>query len=239
MRTAIEIAESIFEEVARFARPGITERQVSEFMLAAAERYRVGPAWEQPCPIVNSGPDSMIGHGVPGDIALAPGHVLHIDFGVKYQGYCSDLQRCWYVPHPHEQQPPADVQVAFDTLVKAMRQAGDQVRPGVRGWELDAIARRTVVEAGYPAYDHALGHQVGRCAHDGGALLGPRWARYGDTPEKSLEAGNVFTLEPSIGAVGHSGCIGLEEMILVTEYGCQWLSQPQTRLPCLAWQSGR
>ncbi len=237
MRTAIAIAQSIFQEVGQFACCGKTEREIAEFVLAAADRHGVEPAWHHPCPIVNSGPSSMVGHGLPSDVKIEPGHVLHIDFGVKYEGYCSDLQRCWYVPRDGEQTPPAGVCQAFETIVRAITMAADAVRPGVPGCEVDAAARRTIVEAGYPEYGHALGHHVGRSAHDGGGILGPAWPRYGQTPWRKLEIGNVVTLEPSISDAAGSGCLGLEEMIVVTADGCQWLSDRQMTLPCLGRQT--
>ncbi|HEY3965454.1 MAG TPA: M24 family metallopeptidase, partial [Planctomycetaceae bacterium] len=79
---AIATAQAIFDEVGRFAAPGKTEREVARFMQDAAERSGVGMAWSPPCPIVNTGPRSMIGHGVPSDLRIEPGHILHIDFGV-------------------------------------------------------------------------------------------------------------------------------------------------------------
>lgn len=233
MRTAIKITEAIFSEVSAFACPGRTEREVAQFLQTAAQRRGVELAWEPPCPIVNSGPESMVGHGVPGDIRIEPGHVLHIDFGVRYQGYCSDLQRCWYVPGTGQTSPPLAVRAAFDAVAEGIRKAADFIQPGVKGWEVDAVARKAIVDAGFPEYEHALGHQVGRSAHDGGTILGPQWPRYGETSSRSVEVGNVFTLEPSILKVGTTGCIGLEEMVLVAPDGCQWLSQPQTTLPCL------
>jgi hypothetical protein len=55
------------------------------------------------CPIVNSGPASEPGHAAPReDILIEPGHLVHIDLGVKHEGYCSDLQRMWYVRRPGE-----------------------------------------------------------------------------------------------------------------------------------------
>ena len=199
----------------------------------AVDRYGVEPAWHHPCPIVNTGPESMAGHGVPSDLNIAPGHLLHIDFGVKHDGYCSDLQRCWYVPRADEEAPPEPVRKAFETIVRAIGIAADAIKPGVAGCDVDAAARTTVVEAGYPEYGHALGHHVGHSAHDGGGIVGPAWPRYGKTPFRQLEVGNVLTLEPSIMEAGQSGCLGLEEMVLVTQDGCQWLSDRQTFLPCL------
>ena len=185
------------------------------------------------CPIVNTGPDSLIGHGIPSSLAIAAGHVLHIDFGISRDEYCSDLQRCWYVPRQAETEPPPEVRRAFDTVVKAISNAAAILKPGVACWEVDAAARKTVVDAGYPEYQHATGHQVGRAAHDGGGVLGPRWERYGRLPYRAVETGNVFTLELGIEKVHHSGYIGLEEMVLVTEEGCAFLSGPQTVLPLL------
>lgn len=235
--TAIATAQTIFDEVGQFAAPGKTEREVARFMQNAAERRGVGLAWSPPCPIVNTGPHSMIGHGVPSDLRIEPGHVLHIDFGVQQEGYCSDLQRCWYVPREGEHAPPESVARAFQAIVNGISVAAEWLRPGVEGWEVDQAAREVTTAAGFPEYGHALGHHVGRTAHDGGGLLGPRWERYGKTPFRKAEPGNVFTLEPSIEDAGGCGCLGIEEMVVVTDTGCRWLSDRQMTLPCLGSDS--
>lgn len=233
IQSAIDTAENIFDEVGSFARPGKTEREVAEFMLAEVKKRGLKTAWSQPCPIVNTGPNSMVGHGVPSNLRIEPGHVLHIDFGVQQDGYCSDLQRCWYVPKEGEHQPPELVANAFDAVNRGITDAADALEPGALGWEVDAVARKAIVAAGYPEYGHALGHHVGRSAHDGAGVLGPKWERYGQTPFRKAEPGNVFTLEPSIEDAAGCGCVGIEEMVLVTEDGCRWLSQRQMKLPCL------
>ena len=237
MKAAVATAESILNDVGKFARVGITEREVAQFMLAETEKRGVTTAWSQPCPIVNTGPNSMVGHGVPSDLAIEPGHILHIDFGVKQDGYCSDLQRCWYVPKAGEDRPPEAVQNAFDAVLRGISRSADVLKPGIEGWEVDRVAREAITTAGFPEYGHALGHHVGRSAHDGGGVLGPKWERYGTTPHRRVEPGNVVTLEPSIEDAGGCGCLGLEEMVLVTEDGCEWLSQRQMSLPCLGRDS--
>jgi Xaa-Pro aminopeptidase len=103
------------------------------------------------------------------------------------------------------------------------------LRPGAVGWEVDTAARETLVAAGYPAPLYALGHQLGRSAHDGGTVLAPRWDRYGAAPFRVVEAGNVFTLEFGTAVPGR-GYIGLEEDVLVTADGIEWLSTPQREL---------
>jgi len=68
---------------------------------------------------------------------------------------------------------------AFDAVRAAIDAGTAAVEPGIAGHEADAMARETLTDRGYEGYAHTLGHQVGRHAHDGGTLLGPRWERYG------------------------------------------------------------
>ncbi len=137
------------------------------------------------------------------------------------------------MPAEAETAPPDEVRRAFDTVVKAIHSAADALKPGVQGWRIDEIARTIVTDAGYPEYQHATGHHVGRAAHDGGGVLGPKWERYGRTPFYKIEPGNVLTLELGVEDTGGRGYIGLEEMVLVTETDCDFLSTPQTTLPLL------
>ena len=235
MRRAIETTDEIFAEVASFARPGRSETEVAAFMHEQADRHGVGLAWDRGhCPIVTTGSSSMVGHGMPSAaLSVTPGNVFHLDFGVRRDGYCSDIQRAWYVPQNGETSPPEPVQRAFDTVRAAIEAAAAALQPGVEGWRVDEAARRVVVEAGYPEYQHATGHHVGRDAHDGGGVLGPRWERYGQTPHYRVEPGNVVTLELGVDDVDGRGYLGLEEMALVTEVGCQWLTTPQRELRML------
>jgi Xaa-Pro dipeptidase len=236
MRAAIAVTDEIFESTASFAKPGVTEAAISKFMHDEVDARGLETAWERAmCPIVTTGPDSMVGHGLPSEtLTVSPGGILHLDFGVRKDAYCSDLQRCWYVPEEGETAPPESVMRAFGAVKGAIDAAADVVRPGARGCDVDAAARTTLMDAGYQEYQHATGHQIGRAAHDGGAILGPQWERYGRTPEYPLRAGEVYTLELGIDNVdGRRGYLGLEEMIRITDDGIEWLSDRQTTLPVL------
>jgi len=113
--------------------------------------------------------------------------------------------------------------------VGSIQQAVSAMKPGVLGKTIDAIARKAVTDAGYTEYKYATGHQLGRIVHDGAGILGPEWERYGETPNYPLEAGHVYTVEPGLFLEGY-GYIGLEEDVLVTENGAEYLSRPQTEL---------
>ncbi len=230
IRGAIDTTQKIFDRTFDFAQPGSSEEQISQFMHQQIREYGVEVAWDyDSCPTVNAGPESPVGHVGPSDIKLERGQLLHIDFGVRQQEYCSDIQRVAYYRKPGEDQAPVEVRRAFDTVVRAIQAAVQAMKPGILGKEVDAIARKIVTDAGYPEYKYGTGHHIGRLAHDGAGLLGPTWERYGDTPNYPLEAGQVYTVEPGVAVPGY-GYVGLEEDVLVTETGTIFLSEPQTEI---------
>jgi len=233
IQRAIRETEDLLEKASRDLRPGLGARDLADGIRGSAAMRGLPCAWTpKMCPIVTTGPGSKIGHVSPGVETVAPGSVVHVDFGVKVDHYCSDLQRMWFVSANGEG-PPEPVQHAFDTIVEAVTKSAEALAPGVQGWEVDQIARDVLTARGYEEYQHALGHQVGRSPHDGGgATLAPRWERYNETPYSRVEQGNVFTLEPSI-LLPDYGMIALEEMVLVSRDGCRFLSNRQTELPVL------
>ncbi len=230
IREALVETERMFGDIAIFAQVGVTESAVYNHVHALAKERGLGFSWDpHGDPIVNSGPDSMIGHGIPSDsITIQPGHIFHIDLGLTKNGYSSDIQRCWFVGDS----VPEDVTHALKSVKRAIRAGFALLKPGVQGWEVDAAARASLIADGYPEYMHALGHQVGRVAHDGGAILGPRWERYGNTPMIPVEEGEVYTIELGI-TVANRGYLGLEEMVVVRADGAEWLIPPQESMPLL------
>jgi Xaa-Pro aminopeptidase len=230
IRTAIASTETIYEDAFDRIEPGMTEIKVAEMMHAMVAQRGLGYAWPRNNnPAVNSGPDSPVGHNAPTEIKIERGHLLHFDFGVKENDYCADIQRMVYLLRADESEPPQAVKQGFETIVRAIQAAFEAIQPGKFGNDIDRVARSVVTDAGYPEYKYATGHQVGRLAHDGGAILGPAWDRYGQTPFMPLEVGQVYTLEPGLMVEGY-GYVGIEEDIVVTEDGAEFLSTPQTSL---------
>ncbi len=246
IQKAVEITEEIYSEASKFTKVGQTELEIYQFFHQKMKEHGVTFAWgAQHNPAVDAGPNKQFGHAGPTVNKTKAGHLLHFDFGVRYQGYCSDLQRMFFFGAPNN--IPEEVQTAFATVRDAIQTASKFIKPGVKGYEVDAIARSFVQERGYDEYQHALGHQLGRAAHDGGALLGhqlgqeahdggtllgPLWDRYGSSPKGIVEPRNVFTLELNVQTQNY-GQIGLEENIVVTKRGCKFLSNPQTQLICV------
>jgi len=227
---AIDLTEEIFEKVSGFMKPGMTESEVATFILNLVDEAGVETSWEREmCPNVFTGPDSAGAHAAPTDRKIEKGHVLNIDFGVRKDGYCSDLQRTWYFLRDGEDEAPNEVMGPFETIRDSIALAAEKIRPGMEGREVDAIARGYITGKGYPEFPHALGHQVGRMVHDGAGLLCPEWDRYGNLPYLKIEENQVYTIEPRISIPGY-GVATMEEIIIVTPEGGKFLSHPQKEI---------
>jgi Xaa-Pro aminopeptidase len=230
IRRAVATTDEIYRTTFDFIQPGMSERQIADFMHDQIKTRGLTSSWDwEHCPTVNAGPDSPVGHVGPTDIKIQLGHILHFDFGVKENDYCSDIQRVVYFLTPGESTPPEPVQQGFATIIRAIQETVKAMKPGMLGVEVDQIARGVVTGAGYPEYKYGTGHHLGRAAHDGGGLLGPLWERYGDSPKYPLEVGQIYTIEPGLAVPGY-GYMGIEEDVVVTENGADFLGTPQTEL---------
>jgi Xaa-Pro aminopeptidase len=230
IKDAIAETEKIFENVSGFIKPGVSEIEIADYIKAIVKSKGWGLAWEADhCPAVFTGPDTAGAHASPTDRKVERGHLVNIDFGIRYNGYCSDIQRTWYVLKEGESEAPAEVIKGFKIIRDAILMVKEALVPGVIGCEMDDIARNYITGNGYEEYPHGLGHQVGRLVHDGGAGLFPRWERYGNLPYQSIEENQIFTIEPRLPVKGY-GVSTLEEMVIVTKEGARFLTNPQNEL---------
>jgi Xaa-Pro aminopeptidase len=230
MKRAIGHTLDIFSMVKDYIRPGRTEKEIAAFMSREAEGRGLGFGWDRAhCPAVFTGPDTAGAHYRPTDRVVERGHVLNMDFGLKVEDYTSDLQRTFYILEEGQTEAPEEVNRGFETIVSSIELARKAIRPGVQGVEIDRIARDHIVAQGYEEFPHGLGHQVGRFAHDGTALLGPPWEKYASKPFEPIEEGMVFTIEPRLTVPGR-GVVTIEEMVLVDADGAEYMSTPQKEL---------
>jgi Xaa-Pro aminopeptidase len=222
---AAGLAAACWERSLEKIETGMSEKEIAAVFLDNIHSQGNTPSFN---PIVNAGSKTKPGHGSPTDERLAPGDLLHVDFGVKYKGYCSDIQRLAFFKKEQES-VPASLTSAFKTVSSLLHQSIAMYKPGAMGHEIDAFVRRELTQAGYPEYNHGLGHQIGQAVHDGSAIVGPLWPRYGNLGAIPLEAGNTFTAEfgVSLEGIGH---VSLEEDVVVTPEGGRILCTPQTDL---------
>lgn len=226
IRKAATETEALLAEATAAWTPDWTEAEFASYLYDRMREEGYGSAWSWDyCPTVHAGGDAPVGHTLPGDRTLPPGEVLHVDFGVRRAGYAADLQRLYFYSGPDGLEPPADLQAAFEDVRAAIDATFDSLEPGAVGHEVDAAAREELTGRGWPEYKHATGHAVGRNAHDVGALLGPRWDRYGDRPDREVRPGEIYMLE--LGVETEWGYLGGKEMVEVTDDGATYVVEPQ------------
>jgi Xaa-Pro dipeptidase len=227
IKAAVARTEEAIEDLKGLIRPGVADTEVADFLHSFLTENGYGSSWEwEYCPVVTVGPESAFGHAMPSGLRAKAGNLVHIDFGISRYGFVSDLQRTWYLRQPDETRAPDDVQRAWDAVTEALEAGRAALTSGARGWEVDMAARASLVEAGYPEFKHAFGHHVGRTAHDGATVLGPKWERYGNAIEGIVEEGNVFAIELGAQVPGR-GFVSREENVVITSSGAEYLSHPQ------------
>ena len=224
IQQAAETTEELLATAVSTWTPDTTERGFADTVHELREDRGLGTAWaEDYCPTVHMGGDATVGHTTPGDHTVSAGELLHVDFGVRENGYSADLQRLWVRGEPSD-----GLRSVFRDVRAAIQSGLHALEPGVAGHVVDAAARETITDRGHDAFDHAFGHQVGRAAHDGGTLLGPEWDRYGDAVRGEVRVGEIYTME--LGVDTEWGYVGQEEMVLITDDGPEWVVAPQTAL---------
>jgi Xaa-Pro aminopeptidase len=144
---------------------------------------------------------------------------LVLDGGAIVDGYCSDFTRTIVVGDELREQKQAEL---YDLVLAAQEVALGGLKPGMTGREGDALGRRVIEEAGYGAYfRHGLGHSLGLAIHEE-PRLSPR-------AETILTPGMVLTVEPGVYLPGWGG-IRIEDVVVITENGCQNLTGSEKRL---------
>lgn len=165
---------------------------------------------------------------------ITRGCLVHIDFGISYGGYKTDIQRTAYLLKDGERRPPKNIEDMWQTALKANRAAVRALKPGAIGMDVDRAARKVVSEGGCDEYAHVTGHAVGFEVHDEGAVLGPDWKdRYGSRVSRPIELDQMYAVEPSVQkSFGSQGvmAIGLEEDVVIEADGARYLGAPQTEL---------
>ena len=215
LRQSTALNEQVFQSVHQTIEPGMTEREIALAIdLTMREMGAEGPSFDT---IVAFGVNAARPHAVPTGRELQAGDLVMVDMGLIFQGYCSDMTRTFVFGKPDQ------TYIDRHRLVRQAMLAGiGAIRAGVTGASVDRAARRVLADGGYAsAFGHGLGHGVGMAVHEE-PRLSPRW-------RKQLRAGMVVTVEPGLYLADWGG-IRLENMVVVTEQGCEILNRDTTGL---------
>lgn len=215
MRRAQEITDKAFTEVLTRLKTGMTELELQAELIYCL--YKNGAQGLSFDPIVVSGPNSSMPHGVAGDRVIRAGDFVTMDFGVLYQGYCSDMTRTVAVGFATE-----EMKRVYDTVLKAQLAGIAATRAGVPGRDIDGAARKVITDAGYGKFfGHGYGHSLGLEIHES--------PNCNMANEKPMEAGNVCSAEPGIYLPGKFG-VRIEDVVVIREDGCEILTKSPKEL---------
>ncbi len=210
MIAAQRIAEKALTEILNEIRPGVTEKEIAARLQYLMLHY--GASDMSFDPIVVSGPNGSLPHGVPSEKTIQAGEFVTMDFGCIYDGYCSDMTRTVAVSHVTD-----EMRTVYETVLAAQKAGIAAAKAGITGKELDGAARRVIDEAGYGKYfGHSFGHGVGVEIHEA--------PNASPSNEKPLPAGAVLSAEPGIYLPGKLG-VRIEDVIRLREGGCENLTQ--------------
>ena len=198
---AQRIAEKALEDILKEIRPGVSEKEIAARLQYLMLHY--GAADMSFDPIVVSGPNGSLPHGVPSEKLIQSGEFVTMDFGCVYHGYCSDMTRTVAVGSVTD-----EMQEVYQTVLRAQLAGIEAAKAGVTGKEVDGAARAVITEAGYGKYfGHSFGHGVGVEIHEA--------PNASPMNEKPLPKGAVISAEPGIYLPGKLG-VRIEDVIVLT-----------------------
>jgi Xaa-Pro aminopeptidase len=216
LRKAAQIADAVMHETIEWAQEGVSPRDVVGF--ASAGFFKHG-ADHGPIGPITAGTGENFLHGLAHRRPLQRGEILHVELIPKYRGYSSRMMRSIIMGAPTDQQ-----NAIVEKLIELQDRQFAAIRPGVIAREVDAICRQGAIEAGLRTTYHNLsGYTVGYYPNP--AIRSSNFYRAlhpeADWP---LEAGMLF--HAYVSAQG----LALSETILVTETGCERLTQTERKL---------
>lgn len=215
MRKAQKLTDRVFLDILNELKPGVTERQIAARITYLHLCYGAeGNAFP---PIVASGPQGSMPHAIPGDKPICQGEFVTMDFGCRYQGYCSDMTRTVAVGQPSE-----EMQQVYDAVLQAQLAGIACAKAGVPGCEIHNAAWQVLRDVGYGDYfGHGFGHGLGLEIHEA-----PNANR---SNQVALPAGAVISAEPGVYLPGRFG-VRIEDVLWLTKEGNVNLTQSPKQL---------
>lgn len=218
LRLACRATLLVYRAVAQSLTPGMTTTDV--YALVAAAYKRVGFEGEAS---LNIDEFTALPHGSPKPQTLREGSIVMLDDGCEVEGYTSDITRTFVLGKATDK-----MKRVFDLVHAAQAAAVRTARPGVPTANVDAAARKVIVDGGYGPgftyFSHRVGHGIGMDMHEWPYFVKNNMFGYDQNPH--LLAGNLLSDEPGIYIRGEFG-IRLEDDLLITDSGSELLT-PQS-----------
>ncbi len=196
---AQSITDNVFYNSLSFIKPGISEKQLCNYINSQIFINGGTLAFDT---IVAFGKNTSKPHAHPSDNVLLNDDYITMDFGAKYQGYCSDMTRSLAIGNPSE----AYIET-YNLVLEAQNTAIESIKPGMTGLQCDSFARMVFTKNNLSEFfTHSLGHSLGIDIHEY-----PMLSKYYDG---EISEGVVTSIEPGIYLPGKFG-IRIEDIVIV------------------------
>jgi Xaa-Pro aminopeptidase len=209
IRDAVKLGAKVYQQAARTIRAGTTEVEVAgKLEFAARQAGADGMSFDT---IVAAGKRGALPHGRASGQPIPGRGFVVVDSGVILRGYCSDMTRTVHVGTASRVE-----REWYKAVLEAQLVGLGTVRAGVTAGEVDEAVRSVLRKSKLDRYfTHSTGHGVGLEIHEP--------PRLGNKQTERLAPGMVVTIEPGIYIPGKGG-IRIEDMVVVTETGCEVLT---------------
>lgn len=209
IRGSIEAMRLGMESLAAGLAPGMREREIQAKLEYDTKMFgSQKPAFDI---IIAADPNSSMPHAVTGETKVRENDLILVDMGCVYQGYHSDLTRCFFTGRI----PPLKQKI-YNTVLQAQELGIKKAGPGVKAKDVDLACRDFIAKKGYAKFfGHGTGHGVGLEIHEA--------PNVSHRSSEVLEPGMVITVEPGIYLPGQFG-VRIEDMLLITDRGAEVLT---------------
>lgn len=216
--SAQRIAEKAFDNILNYIRPGVSEREIAlELDFFILKNGAEAISFDT---IALTGKNSSLPHGVPSNEIIESGSFVLLDFGAVYEGYHSDMTRTVCVGEPDDK-----MRSVYEIVLYAQNCALEFAKSGIKGCELDKVARDIIDDKGYgDNFGHSLGHGVGLEIHEPptSSILS----------ESILSENMVITVEPGVYIAGEFG-VRIEDFVVIRKNSCENITKCSKKLICL------
>ncbi len=213
LRRAAEITDQVFTELRTFIKPGMKEADIQNKINESFIEKGAEPGFA----IVASGYNSALPHYTGNDRIIQEKDIIIIDFGCKYNNFCSDMTRTVFVGGISEEEKKV-----YDLVLKANIAGESKVKEGVIASNVDKAARQIINQAGYGKYfTTRLGHGIGYSVHEAPDIKGSN--------HRELEQGMAFSIEPGIYMKDKFG-IRIEDIVVISKNGREVINKSPKEL---------
>ncbi len=210
MRRASRLNDGVMAKIVAAASESHTETELSELLLqyyleAGCEGYSFSP-------ITAFGGNAADPHHVTDGTTGKRGDCLVLDIGGKKDNYCSDMTRTVFLGEVSPRQ-----REIYEIVKEANRWGIAAAKPGNRMCDVDKAARDYITQQGYgPYFTHRTGHSIGLEVHETGDVSAVN--------EAIIQPGQCFSVEPGIYLPQEGIGVRIEDLVLITETGCEVLN---------------